>query len=56
MKRTIPIIPSCVVTSGIRGIIGNKYVTTGKSMQRIFGIIIAIGVIMEIRFWEIKFR
>jgi cytochrome c-type biogenesis protein len=52
----VPIIPLCTVTSSIRGKLGNKYVTAGKWMQRIFGIIIiAIGVIMAIRFWEIKF-
>jgi len=52
----VPIIPLCTVTSSIRGKLGNKYVTAGKWMQRIFGIIIiAIGVIMAIRFWGIKF-
>ena len=52
----VPIIPLCAVTSSIRGKLGNKYVTAGKWMQRIFGIIIiAIGVIMAIRFWGIKF-
>lgn len=52
----VPIIPLCAVTSSIRGKLGNKYVTVGKWMQRIFGIIIIlIGVIMAIRFWEIKF-
>jgi cytochrome c-type biogenesis protein len=52
----IPIIPLCAVTSGIRGKVGNKYVSAGKWMQRIFGIIIiAIGVIMAIRFWGVKF-
>jgi tetrahydromethanopterin S-methyltransferase subunit B len=43
----------CAVTSGIRGKVGNKYVTAGKWMQRVFGII--IGIIMALRFWEIKF-
>jgi len=52
----IPIIPLCAVTSGIRGKVGNKYVKAGRWMQRIFGIIIiAIGIIMALRFWEIKF-
>jgi len=52
----VPIIPLCTVTSSIRGRLGNKYVTAGRWMQRIFGIIIiAIGVIMAIRFWGIKF-
>jgi cytochrome c-type biogenesis protein len=52
----VPIIPLCTVTSSIRGRLGNKYVSAGKWMQRIFGIIIiAIGVIMAIRFWGIKF-
>ena len=50
----VPIIPLCTVTSSIRGKLGNKYVTAGKWMQRIFGmIIIVIGVIMAIRFWGI---
>jgi cytochrome c-type biogenesis protein len=52
----VPIIPLCTATSSIRGKLGNKYVSAGKWMQRIFGIIIiAIGVIMAIRFWGIKF-
>lgn len=52
----VPIIPLCTVTSSIRGKLGNKYVSAGKWMQRIFGIIIiAIGIIMAIRFWGIKF-
>jgi len=52
----VPIIPLCTATSSIRGKLGNKYVAAGKWMQRIFGIIIiAIGVIMAIRFWGIKF-
>ena len=52
----VPIIPLCTVTNSIRGKLGNRYVTAGKWMQRIFGIIIiAIGVIMAIRFWGIKF-
>jgi cytochrome c-type biogenesis protein len=52
----VPIIPLCTVTNSIRGKLGNKYATAGKWMQRIFGIIIiAIGVIMAIRFWGIKF-
>jgi cytochrome c-type biogenesis protein len=51
----VPIIPLCAATSSIRGKLGNKYVTAGKWMQRIFGIIIiAIGVIMVIRFWGIN--
>jgi len=50
----IPIIPLCAVTTSIRGKLGNKYVTAGKWMQRIFGvIIIVIGLIMAIRFWGI---
>ncbi|MBS3778350.1 MAG: cytochrome c biogenesis protein [Candidatus Thermoplasmatota archaeon] len=52
----IPIIPLCAVTSSVRGKLGNKYVTAGKWMQRIFGlIIIAIGILMAIRFWGINF-
>jgi len=51
----VPIIPLCAATSSIRGKLGNKYVTAGKWMQRIFGIIIiSIGVIMAIRFWGIN--
>jgi len=51
----VPIIPLCAATSSIRGKLGNKYVTAGKWMQRIFGIlIIVIGVIMAIRFWGIN--
>ena len=52
----IPIIPLCAVTNTLRGKLGNKYVTAGKWMQRIFGIIIiAIGFIMALRFWGINF-
>jgi cytochrome c-type biogenesis protein len=52
----VPIIPLCAVTSSIRGKLGNKYVTAGKWMQRIFGvIIIVIGIIMAIRFWGVNF-
>ena len=52
----VPIIPLCTATSSIRGKLGNKYVSAGKWMQRIFGIIIiTIGIIMAIRFWGIKF-
>ncbi len=52
----IPIIPLCAVTSSIRGKLGNKYVYAGKWMQRIFGIIIIIiGIIMALRFWNINF-
>lgn len=52
----VPIIPLCTVTSSIRGKLGNKYVSAGKWMQRIFGvIIISIGFIMAIRFWGINF-
>jgi cytochrome c-type biogenesis protein len=52
----VPIIPLCTATSSIRGKLGNKYVTAGKWMQRIFGIIIiAIGIIMAIRFAGIRF-
>lgn len=51
----IPIIPLCAVTSSVRGKIGNKYVTAGKWMQRVFGvIIIVIGIVMAIRFWGIN--
>ncbi|UCF12902.1 MAG: hypothetical protein JSW06_01260, partial [Thermoplasmatales archaeon] len=52
----IPIIPLCAVTSSIRGKLGNKYVSAGKWMQRVFGvIIIIIGAIMAVRFWGINF-
>jgi len=52
----IPIIPLCAVTTTVRGKLGNKYVSAGKWMQRIFGVvIIAIGIIMAIRFWGINF-
>jgi cytochrome c-type biogenesis protein len=52
----VPIIPLCAATSGIRGKLGNKYVTAGKWMQRVFGlIIIFIGIIMAIQFWGITF-
>jgi cytochrome c-type biogenesis protein len=48
----IPIIPLCMATSSIRGKLGNTYVTAGRWMQRIFGIIIiSIGFIMALRFW-----
>ena len=48
----IPIIPLCAVTSSFRGKVGNKYVSVGRWMQRIFGIlIIIIGIIMAARFW-----
>lgn len=51
----VPIIPLCTVTSSIRGKLGNKYVTAGRWMQRVFGIlIIIIGIIMTIRFWGIN--
>ena len=51
----IPIIPLCAVTSSVRGKVGNKYVTVGRWMQRIFGIIIIIiGLIMAARFWDFK--
>jgi len=51
----VPIIPLCAVTSSVRGKVGNKYVSAGKWMQRIFGvIIIVIGVIMAVRFWDIN--
>ncbi len=50
----IPIIPLCAVTSSVRGKLGNKYVKAGKWMQRVFGlVIIAIGVLMALRFWGI---
>jgi len=52
----VPIIPLCAVTSSIRGKLGNKYVSAGKWMQRVFGvIIIVIGAIMAVRFWGINF-
>jgi len=52
----IPIIPLCAVTSSIRGTLGNKYVKAGKWMQKLFGvIIIVIGIVMAIRFWDINF-
>ena len=51
----VPIIPLCAVTSSIRGKVGNKYVSVGRWMQRIFGvIIIVIGVIMALRFCGIN--
>ena len=51
----IPIIPLCAVTSSVRGSLGNKYVKAGRWMQRIFGlVIIAIGIIMAIRYWGIN--
>jgi 6-phosphofructokinase len=40
----IPIIPLCAVKSGISGKVGNKYVTAGKWMQRIF--------VVELMGWE----
>ena len=50
----IPIIPLCAVTSSARGKLGNKYVSAGKWMQKIFGVlIIIIGIIMALRFWNI---
>jgi len=52
----VPIIPLCAVTSSVRGKLGNKYVSAGKWMQRVFGvIIIIIGIIMAVRFWGINF-
>lgn len=51
----VPIIPLCAVTSSVRGKLGNKYVTAGKWMQKVFGvIIIVIGAIMAVRFWGIN--
>jgi len=51
----VPIIPLCAVTSSVRGKLGNKYVSVGKWMQRLFGvIIIVIGIVMAIRFWSIN--
>lgn len=48
----IPIIPLCAVTSSVRGKLGNKYLSAGRWMQRIFGVlIIVIGLIMAARFW-----
>jgi cytochrome c-type biogenesis protein len=50
----VPIIPLCAITSGARGQLGNKYVSAGTWMQRMFGIIIIIiGSIMAMRFWGI---
>jgi len=52
----IPIIPLCAVTSSMRGTLGNKYVKAGRWMQKLFGvIIIVIGIVMAIRFWDINF-
>jgi cytochrome c-type biogenesis protein len=51
----VPIIPLCAVTSSIRGKLGNKYVSAGKWLQMVFGVvIIGIGVIMAIRYWGIN--
>ena len=51
----IPIIPLCAVTSSARGKLGNKYVSAGKWMQKIFGVlIIIIGIIMALRFWNVN--
>ena len=51
----IPIIPLCAVTSSVRGKVGNKYVKVGRWMHMIFGIIIIIiGIIMAVRFWNIN--
>jgi cytochrome c-type biogenesis protein len=51
----MPIIPLCAITSSARGKLGNKYITAGKWMQRMFGIIIiVIGMIMAIRFWGVN--
>ena len=51
----VPIIPLCAVTSSVRGKLGNKYVSVGKWMQGLFGvIIIVIGIVMAIRFWGIN--
>jgi len=51
----VPIIPLCTAASSIRGKLGNKYVSAGKWMQRIFGIIIIIiGIIMALRFWGVN--
>ena len=51
----IPIIPLCTVTSSVRGKVGNKYVSAGRWMQRIFGIIIIIiGIIMAARFLNLN--
>ncbi len=51
----IPIIPLCAFTSSVRGKLGNKYLSAGRWMQRIFGIlIIIIGTIMAARFWDFK--
>jgi len=52
----VPIIPLCAVTSSVRGKLGNKYVSAGRWMQRVFGvIIIIIGIIMALRYWGINF-
>ncbi len=51
----IPIIPLCAVTSSVRGKLGNRYISAGIWMQRIFGvIIIIIGFIMALRFWGVN--
>ena len=52
----IPIIPLCAVTRSVRGKLGNKYVTAGRWMQKVFCIIIIfIALIMSVRFWGINF-
>ncbi|MCK5562175.1 MAG: cytochrome c biogenesis protein [Thermoplasmata archaeon] len=51
----VPIIPLCTFTRGMRANLGNKYVTAGKWVEKIFGIaIIIIGIILMLRFWGIN--
>jgi cytochrome c-type biogenesis protein len=52
----IPIIPLCATTNTIRGKLGNRYVSAGRWMQWIFGVIIIVtGVIMAMRYWGVTF-
>jgi cytochrome c-type biogenesis protein len=51
----VPIVPLCTFSSGLRAKLGNKYVATGKWVEKIFGlIIIIIGVIFALRYWGIN--
>ncbi|MFO7990932.1 MAG: cytochrome c biogenesis protein CcdA [Thermoplasmata archaeon] len=51
-----PIIPLAVVSRSARASIGEKYISIGKTIQLVFGIvIIAIGVIMALRFFGVYF-
>lgn len=51
----VPIIPLCTFTTSLRAKLGNKYVSAGKWMERIFGLtIIIIGIILMLRFWGIN--